>query len=269
MWEGFCAWEVVADVLHAEVQERALEPEAGEEAGSGSGIRFIVGGLDVSPHQVTKDFEAALCRYAGSKYAVAVNSCTAALTIAVAWHLREYYQEATSCGGYRTFDPPLVEIPRRTYVSVPCSIIHAGGGPIFRDEAWRGFYQLKPYPIFDSARWFTKGLFESVTLSLGHRISPAFVCVSFHASKTLGLEQGGAILHDCDEADAWFRRMRFDGRTEGVAPKDDDFREVGFHCYMNPSTAAQGLLKLHSLPECNAPLPQDEYPDLSAMEIFR
>jgi len=95
------------------------------------------------------------------------------------------------------------------------------------------------------------------------------VCVSFHASKTLGLEQGGAILHDNLNADPWLRRMRFDGRTERVRPKDDDFREVGFHCYMNPSTAAQGLLRLHSLSRHNRPLPNDDYPDLSKMGIFQ
>jgi dTDP-4-amino-4,6-dideoxygalactose transaminase len=95
------------------------------------------------------------------------------------------------------------------------------------------------------------------------------LCVSFHASKILGLEQGGAILHDDAEADAWFRRARFDGRAEGVAPKDDTGIIVGWHCYMNPSTAAQGILKLHSLPRHNDPLPNDDYPDLSTLEVFK
>jgi dTDP-4-amino-4,6-dideoxygalactose transaminase len=85
----------------------------------------------------------------------------------------------------------------------------------------------------------------------------------------LGLEQGGAILHDNAEADAWFRRARFDGRAEGVAPKDDAGIIMGWHCYLNPSTAAQGILKLHSLPKFNAPLPNDDYPDLSTLECFR
>jgi dTDP-4-amino-4,6-dideoxygalactose transaminase len=93
--------------------------------------------------------------------------------------------------------------------------------------------------------------------------------VSFHASKTCGIEQGGAILHDNPEADAWLRRARFDGRTEGVAPKEDNFTQIAWHCYMNPSTAAQGILRLHSLPRHNEPLPNDDYPDLSQMEIFK
>jgi hypothetical protein len=64
------------------------------------------------------------------------------------------------------------------------------------------------------------------------------LCVSFHWSKTLGgVPQGGAILHDDEEADAWLRRARFDGRTEGVAPKDDTFTLIGWHCYMSPTTS--------------------------------
>lgn len=225
----------------------------------------------MNPHQVTKDFEQALCEYTGAPYAVAVNSCTMALLLAVAWHLRNiptplnlsrpnrYLQFVH---GQVEVKQPIISIPKHTYISVPMSIIHAGGWPEFRDEDWTGGYKLKPLPIWDSARWFTQGMYLPDE-------PDDFICVSFHASKTLGIEQGGAILHSDPEADAWLRRARFDGRTEGVAPKDDAFKQVGWHCYMNPSTAAQGLLKLHSLPKYNAPLPNDDYPDLSKMEIFK
>lgn len=219
-----------------------------------------------NPHAVTKQFEAMLCEYTGAPFAVAVNSCTAALLLAVAWHFSEMQRkvdEADKAAGngmrsHALFPP--IEIPKRTYVSVPQSIIHAGGRPTFRDEDWKGFYQLKPLPVWDSARWFT----EDMANNPAH-----MMCVSFHASKTLGLEQGGAILHHDPEADAWLRRARFDGRTEGIAPKDDTFNQIGFHCYLNPSTAAQGILRLNSLSRHNAPLPNDDYPDLSKMEIFK
>ena len=231
----------------------------------------------VNPHQVTKDFELALCEYTGAPYAVAVNSCTAALLLAVAWHLRNQARTESVWhtglrGEFRGHLCSPIEIPKRTYISVPMSIIHAGGRPTFRDENWLGAYQLKPLPVWDSARLFTFGMYTrnalTAALPLG-RGEGGMVCVSFHASKTLGLEQGGAILHDNPEADAWLRRARFDGRTEGVAPADDKFEMVGWHAYLNPSTAAQGILRLHSLPRHNEPLPNDEYPDLSTMEIFR
>lgn len=210
------------------------------------------------PYMVVKNFESAVAEYTGAPYVVAVNSCTMALLLAVKWHVdrdgswsREHWRERQA-----------IEIPKRTYISVPMSIIHAGGRPTFRDEDWRGAYQLKPLNVFDSARLFTGGMYR-------HDYPGLMICTSFHASKTLGDTQGGAILHDNPEADAWLRRMRFDGRTEGVAPKHDDFREVGYHCYMSPDVAARLLLKLYSLPSHNEPLPNDEYPELDKMDIFK
>lgn len=246
-----------------------------------------------NPHQVTIDFEKAIAEYTGAPYAVAVSSCTMALLLAVAWHLRdnvpmkkvkrildmgERRDDGDGWGVVEMLDeaikPVTVEIPKRTYVSVPMSIIHAGGRPAFRDEDWVGWYQLKPLPVWDSARYFSQNMYSGVMHDLrGIRalrsMEGQMVCVSFHAAKTLGIEQGGAILLDDPKADMWLRRARFDGRVEGVAPKDQKNWQIGFHCYLNPSTAAQGLLKLHSLPRHNAPLPNDDYPDLSTMGIFK
>ncbi len=224
-------------------------------------------------YQVVRDFEAALCEYTGAPYAVTTSSCTMALLLAVAWHVRKWHAEHDHAiqflhGSGKTW--PDVSIPKRTYVSVPMAIIHAGGKPTFRDQDWLGYYQLKPLPVFDCARWFSSNMFDGdppVRDDGGYQGN--MLCVSFHASKILGDTQGGAILHDDDEADAWLRRARFDGRVEGVAPKDDSFTHIGWHCYMSPDVAARLRLKLATLPRHNAPLPNDDYPDLSAMEIFR
>lgn len=205
----------------------------------------------MNPYQVTKDFEAALCAYTGAPYAVAVNSCTAALLLAMQWQLR-YSRWPLS-------DDIEIEIPRRTYVSVPMSIIHAGGRVSFRDEPWRGAYQLKPLPIWDCARRFTSGMY----------VPGQFQCVSFSTTKILGIEQGGAILHDSPQADPWFRKMRFDGRTEGVDPLNDHFTLIGQHCLLLPSTAAQLTLKLYHLPHHNPDLPDYPYPDLSQHPAFQ
>src|SRR5262249_19049053 len=151
------------------------------------------------------------CEYTGAKYAVATTSCTMALQIALAWHVE--HREVFG-----------VEMPKASYVGVPAAIRNAGGEPLFRDEDWRGEYGVRvlrredgaastcvPFGVWDSARRFTSGMFRP----------GAMQCVSFHWSKILGLSQGGAILHDNDEADAWLRRARFDGRTEGLNPKHD------------------------------------------------
>jgi dTDP-4-amino-4,6-dideoxygalactose transaminase len=220
----------------------------------------------MNPHQVTRDFERALCDYTGAPYAVAVTSCTMALLLAVAWFTRPSSAAWLVCSPNQEFPAykwdGKIEIPKRTYVGVPMSIIHAGGRPTFRDEEWRGSYQLDPLPVYDCARKFTSGMFLRC-------YGPSFYCVSFHASKILSDTQGGAILHDSAEADAWLRRARFDGRTEGVAPKDDTFDMLGWHCYLSPDVAARLLWKLSVLPKHNEPLPNDDYPDLSQMAIFK
>lgn len=206
----------------------------------------------MNPHQVTRDFEQALCIYTGAQYAVAVNSCTAALFLALKWNF---------IGDKNIFghgQKPPVWIPKRTYCSVPMQIIHAGGTPIFTETEWSGSYRLAPYPVFDSARRFTSGMYQT----------GSFDCVSFHWSKILGIQQGGAIIHDDDEADEWFRRARFDGRKEGVEPKNDKFI-LGYHCYMSPEVAAEGLMRLSILPKHNPDLPNSDYPDLSLQECFK
>jgi dTDP-4-amino-4,6-dideoxygalactose transaminase len=190
--------------------------------------------------QVVRDFEQAVAEYTGAPYCVTVNSCTMAILLACKY---QYVSE--------------VEIPKRTYVSVPMSILHAGGTVRFRDEEWKGQYQLKPYPIWDCARRFTSDMYAP----------GQYQCVSFHWSKTLGIQQGGAILHDDSEANVWFRKARFDGRTEGVDPKDDDFI-LGYHAYMSPETAAEGLVRLSFLPKHNKDLENSDYPDLSKVPLF-
>jgi dTDP-4-amino-4,6-dideoxygalactose transaminase len=207
----------------------------------------------ISPYQVVQDFEAALCEYTGAPYAVTTNSCTSALFLSLMW--------------WRGAEPnhdmlPEITIPKRTYVSVPMQIKHAGYRLSFSDLEWKGAYRLEPlnHPeIWDCARRFTSGMY----------VPGQMQCLSFHWSKILGIQQGGAILHDKREADIWLRRARFDGRTEGVAPKNDVIETLGWHMYMSPEIAAEGLVRLSFLPKYNEDMPNDDYPDLSTMEVFK
>ncbi len=208
------------------------------------------------PFNIVRDFEAALCDYTGASYCVTTTSCTMALLLACAYHkqrLGDLYPIPEHGIG-------IVSIPKRTYVGVPMSIKHAGWEVSFRDENWAGFYHLKPLGVFDSARWLTENMY----------IDHAMICVSFHPTKTLGIStHGGAILHDDSDAHLWLRRARFDGRSEGVPAHQDWPVQLGWHCYMNPVTAAEGLMRLRTLPKRNDPLPNDDYPDLSTMELFK
>lgn len=198
-------------------------------------------------YSVVRSFEYVLQSYTEAPHVVTCDSCTDALLLAVAWHCRN------------RSTPIVVEIPRLTYCSVPMSIKHAGAEVAFRDESWLGSYQLKPLPVFDCARHFTSGMYRAGT----------FMCVSFHWSKHLPIGRGGAILCDDRKAAEWLKRARFDGRSEGKPPKNDKGLILGWHSYLTPDRAAMGLMLMASIAEHNDPLPNDPYPDLSQMEIFK
>ena len=200
-----------------------------------------------NPFKIVEMFEEAIAEYCGSKYAVAVDSCTNALTL---------------CCDYCKVDE--VSIPKHTYVSVPQSIINAGGTVTFRDAPhWQneGIYRLNPYSIWDSARLMTSNMYKLIGGEL--------ICLSLHWGKTLNLGQGGVILTDSKRAADWFKKARWDGRTAGVAPKDDEITFIGRHCPMSPRDAADALTRLHFLPKHNKPLPIEKgYADLSKFRVF-
>jgi hypothetical protein len=194
-------------------------------------------------YAIIDTFEKVIADYTGSRFAVACDSCTSALLL--------------SCAYLRVGE---VEIPKLTYISVPFSIIHAGGTVRFRDEDWIGRYQLKPYPIYDSARWMTSGMY----------IPGSFMCLSFHFSKHLPIGRGGAILLDDEEAADWLRRARFDGRDLTRIGKAAYMptTEKAWRVNMMPPAAAHGLLLMGVMKEHNDPLPCSDYADLSQAPIF-
>ena len=130
-----------------------------------------------NPYKIVKMFEETVADYCGSLYAVSTDNCTDALLL---------------CCEYLNVEE--VMIPARTYLSVPQSIIHAGGVVKFEDINWKGVYQLKPYPIYDAAKRFTSGMY----------LPGSYMCLSFHIKKHLKIGKGGMILTDDFEAYQWF-----------------------------------------------------------------
>lgn len=192
----------------------------------------------MKPYRVVQDFEQHLAEFTGSRYAVAVDSCTNAIFLCCKYlGVRE------------------VTLPSRTYVSVPCSVIHAGGTVNFEDANWCGIYQLKPYPIYDAACQLIRGMYRSGT----------FQCVSFSSNKPLNIGKGGMIFHDDPAADRWLRLARYEGRNE-VPMMEDEFLMVGWNMYMTPEQAARGLLLASHLEDEN--VVSREYPDLSKFKIY-
>lgn len=195
------------------------------------------------PFRIVRDFEAEIADWAGAKYGVAVESCSAAIFLAC---LYRRVRETT--------------IPRRTYPSVPCAIIHAGGSVHYHDDPWEGLYELQPWRIWDGALRFRQGMYAG-----------GLHCLSFHVKKHLKIGRGGMILSDDLVAVRWLRRARFDGRDECDLSEQDRFTMLGWNMYMTPEQAARGLLLFrflqhHDLPDLS--VAAQGYPDLSQSGIF-
>lgn len=190
---------------------------------------------------IVKQFEEEVAKFAGAKFGVAMDSCSNALFLCC------YYLKVKT-----------ISIPKHTYFSVPCSIIHAGGSVVFDNRKWNGCYRLKPYPIYDSALRFCKNMY----------IQDSFYCLSFHAKKILNIGRGGMILCDDEDAAQWFRKARMDGRND-VAMQDDNITMLGWNIYMTPEQAARGLHLLELLKsKKEIPNIHQDYPDLSKFRVY-
>ena len=194
-----------------------------------------------NPYKIVKMFEEEIAEYAGAPFAVAVDSCTNALFLCCKYH-----------------EVKEVTIPKRTYLSVPMSIIHSGGEVIFEDRDWTGAYQLKPYPIYDSAKRLTSGMY----------IPGTAMCLSFHIKKTLAVGKGGMILTDDYKMVEWLKKARYEGRSE-VNYKDDNIEMLGWNMYMTPQQASHGLALMQNYPEHVEDLGENNgYRDLTTNKVF-
>lgn len=197
-------------------------------------------------------FENLVAEYAGSKYAVAVDSCTNALFLSM-----QAFKSLNTDDETRH-----VTLPSRTYVSVPMQVRHCGYHVEFVDMSWSGVYELDPLPIVDSAQRFTKNMYRKGTL----------YCLSFHNKKILSIGRGGMILTDSIKYRDWLRAARYDGRSSIYYNdlKDNDPEMIGWHMYMTPEEAVRGIEQFYKTPEKNSDsgCDSDYAVDLSDMRCF-
>ena len=191
-------------------------------------------------------FEDEIADFTGSKYAVSVDSCTNAIFL-----ICKYLNVSE------------VIIPSKTYLSVPQSIIHAGGKVIFDKSTdtnnWKGIYQLKPYPIFDAAKRLKRDMY----------INDSFMALSCHIKKLLPISKGGMILTNDKDAFDWFKKARYEGRSEKKY-KDDDIKFLGWNMYMTPQQAAHGLALLQNYIDDREDLDEENgYRDLTEFTVFK
>ena len=133
----------------------------------------------------------------------------------------------------------------------------------FEDVEWSGMYRLQPYPIFDGALRWTKGMYPT---------SPenSMMVVSFQLKKRVPIGRGGMILTDDEESYEWLKKARHDGREIDNPISEDPFDVLGYHMYMTPEDAARGILLMDQVPEIN----EDSgghatYRDLSGVQTLR
>ena len=202
-------------------------------------------------YKVTEEFERELSKYTGAPFVVTVDNASNALFLSLM---------------YENIKGKEITIPNRTYPSVPCEIIHAGGKVKFKKidgETIKGAYQLEGSKVWDSALSFTYGMYMKNT----------HMCVSFTGPhKIFKLSKGGAILTDSYEAYLWFKRARYSGRRE-CSYFEDNFDMIGWNFYMMPELAARGLLLMKQFYDINDNPKHIEdlefpYPDLSKYNIY-
>lgn len=202
-------------------------------------------------YKVTEEFESELSKYTGAPFVVTVDNASNAIFLSLM---------------YENIKGKEITIPNRTYPSVPCEIIHAGGKVKFEKingKTIKGAYNLKGTNVWDSALSFTHNMYKTGT----------HMCVSFTGPhKIFKLSKGGAILTDNYEAYLWFKRARYSGRRE-CPYFEDNFDMIGWNFYMMPELAARGLLLVKQFYDINGNPKQIEdlefpYPDLSKFKIY-
>jgi len=200
-----------------------------------------------NPYRIVQMFEEEMAIYTGAKYAVAVSSCTDALLMACA---------------YEKVKGKEVTIPKKTYISVPQSIVHAGGKPVFEDRDWKGVYKLEPFPIYDSAKRLTSNMY----------IPKTHMCLSFHLKKQLCIGKVGMIITDKKEAYDWFIKARYEGRSfeDGMSYQEDPIDIMGWNMYMSPEQAARGLWLLQHYPvHAEDQIEDPDYRDITTFPLFK
>jgi len=176
----------------------------------------------MNPYEINNELEKQLSEYTGAPYCVVLDSGTSAIILSCILH-----------------EVDEVEVPKDTYISVPFAIIQGGGKPKFVDLEYEGMYQLKPYPIWDSALRLKRGMYIPNThmiLSFGHR-------------KQLPIGSGGALLLDNEEEYIRLKRLRYNGRPETAYHDTDDITEIGFNMILHPILASIGVEMMKTFPD--------------------
>ncbi len=236
---------------------------------------FKTGWIGLGPK--TKEFEEKFARYIGVKYAVATNSCTASLHLAM---------NVMGIEGYEVISTPM------TFVSTNHAILYNKGIPIFSD-IYPDTLNINPDEI---KKLITSGTKAIVAVHYGghpcdmdvineiagennliviedaaHGCGGEYkgrkigslgdiACFSFHAVKNLATADGGMITTDNPEVYSKLLKLRWLGISKDTWAREDkdnkyswyyNVEEIGFKYHMNDITAVLGLVQLKKLDKMN------------------
>jgi len=226
----------------------------------------------------TAEFERRFAEYLGVKHAVALNSGTAALHLAM--------MVAGLGKGDEVISTPI------TFVSTNHAILYVGARPVFADveaatanidpDSVRrritrktraivcvhyGGRPCKMDALEAIARDHDLILIEDAAHGCGgeHRGRKLGTighlgCFSFHAVKNLATGEGGMLVTQSDDWAARLRRLRWLGISKDTWSRESktryswyyDVEEVGFKCHLSDIPSAIGLVQLARLEEMNA-----------------
>ncbi len=187
------------------------------------------------------NFERAIADFFGSPFAVAVDSCTHGVELALRYN-----------------NVQTINVPKRTYLSIPFLSYKMDLDLEWRDEDWVDYYYITENVIDAAVLWKPKSY-----------IPNTFMGISFQYQKHLSLGRGGVLLMDNEDAAKQIKKMSYDGRLPNIPWREQNIDTVGYHYYMTPEVAQMGLDKL---PKAIETTPRQwvvtDWPDLTKMDIF-
>ena len=193
--------------------------------------------------KIVHDFESLVSNWFGAKYCIAVDSCTHGIELCL-----------------RYVGAVEIEVPKRTYLSVPMLANKMNLDLRWKDEDWREYYEIGNTGVYDAAVLWRKNSY----------IPNTFMCLSFQFQKHLSLGRGGMILTDDLVVKNELKKMSYDGRLPDVPWREQNIDTMGYHYYMTPETAQKGLDKFEEVKKAE---PKkwllEDWPDLTKMEIFK
>jgi dTDP-4-amino-4,6-dideoxygalactose transaminase len=191
--------------------------------------------------ETIKIFENKIADFFGASYAVAVDSCTHGIELSL--RLRE---------------SQLINVPNRTYISIPFLADKLNIKREWSDRPWKDFYHLTPNIIDAAVLWKRNSYIPNSLMS-----------ISFQFQKHLSLGRGGMVLTDNKDYAFSLKKMSYDGRSPDIPWRDQNISSIGYHYYMTPETAQLGLDKFE---QATLKEPRkwryEDWPDLTRMQVF-